>query len=244
MKPLETVGRVTTRDGQDLVLYHRDGAFQIRVGGMELTSSRLHGSEIALSELAQQEIPGVAAPRVLIGGLGMGYTLRAALDCFPRGARFLVAEVFPEVVAWNRGPLAHLAANPLADRRVEVLAADVAVVLDRGPFDAILLDVDNGPTRSPSSRTPVSTVPGPRAPVPGAGPEGILALWSAADEPFFERRMRRARPAVSPPAGEGAEQPHRPAPPHHLPGALQRPRGPGGRRAVAEGAAAGGGRRK
>jgi spermidine synthase len=193
MKPLETVGRVTTRDGQDLVLYHRDGTFQIRVGGLELMSSRLHGSELALAELAREAIPGVAAPRVLIGGLGMGYTLRAALDCFPKTAAFLVAEVFPEVVAWNRGPLAHLAADPLADRRVRVLAADVGETLDRGPFDAILLDVDNGPVAfTLESNAGLYDAAGIERLRRSLAPGGVLAVWSASDEPAFERRLRRA----------------------------------------------------
>ncbi len=193
MKPLETVGRVTTRDGQDLVLYNREGWFQIRVGGLELMSSRLHGSEVALAELAHEEIRDVAAPRVLVGGLGMGYTLRAALDCFPRQAELLVAEVFPEVVAWNRGPLAHLAANPLADRRVRVLEADVAETLDQGPFDAILLDVDNGPTPfTLESNAGLYDASGLGRLCRALAPGGILALWSAGDEPVFERRLRRA----------------------------------------------------
>ncbi len=193
MKPLETVGRVTGRDGQEVALYRRDDWFQIRVDGLELMSSRFHGSEMALSELAREAIPGVAAPRVLVGGLGMGYTLRAALDCFPREARFLVAEVFPEVVAWNRGPLAHLAANPLADHRVEVLAVDVAETLDRGPFDAILLDVDNGPTPfTLESNAALYDPSGLGRLCRALAPGGILALWSAGDEPVFERRMQRA----------------------------------------------------
>lgn len=193
MRPLETLGRVRTRDGQNLVLYHRDGDFQIRVDGLELMSSRAHGSEDMLAELAQDAIRHVAAPRILVGGLGMGFTLRAALDRFPRKATLVVAEVFPEVVAWNRGLLAHLAASPLDDPRVRVLEADVAEVLGTARFDAILLDVDNGPaafTLESNARLYGTSGIGRICRSLAAG--GVLALWSATVEPAFERKLRRA----------------------------------------------------
>lgn len=192
MKPLETVGRVT-RDGLDLALYHRDGAFQIRVDGMELMSSQAHGSEDALAELAQEAILGVKAPRVLVGGLGMGFTLRAALDRFPRRAELVVAEVFPEVVVWNRGPLAHLAARPLEDPRVRVVESDVSALLGKTPFDCILLDVDNGPTAfSLPSNAGLYDAVGIARICRSLKDGGVLALWSADLDPAFERRLQRA----------------------------------------------------
>ncbi len=193
MKPVETIDQAKTHDGQDLVLYHRDGVFQIRVDGMELMSSRAHGSEAALSELTREALAKVEAPRVLIGGLGMGFTLRAALDCFPPRATLVVAEVFAEVVRWNRGPLAHLAKRPLDDRRVRLRQADVAEVLAEGPFDGILLDVDNGPqafTLEANAR--LYDARGIVRLRDALTARGVLSLWSAGDEPAFERGLKRA----------------------------------------------------
>lgn len=193
MKPATNLGRVTTRDGEELALYERDGVFQIRIDGMELMSSRAHGSEKALAQLTRDAIAAVAAPKVLIGGLGMGFTLRSALDCFQRSAQIVVAEVFPQVVAWNRGPLAHLAARPLEDPRVTLRQSDVARVIGSGPFDAIILDVDNGPAAfSLESNAGLYTLSGLRRIRRALTAGGVLAVWSAADEPAFERRLRRA----------------------------------------------------
>ncbi len=193
MKPIETIDQAKTHDGQDLVLYHRDGAYQIRVDGMELMSSRAHGSEAALSELTQEALARVAAPRILVGGLGMGFTLRAALDCFPAQATLVVAEVFAEVVKWNRGPLAHLAKRPLDDPRVRLRQADVAEVLREGPYDGILLDVDNGPqafTLEANAR--LYGARGIARLRDALSQKGVLSLWSAGDEPAFERGLKRA----------------------------------------------------
>ncbi len=209
MKPVETLDQAKTHDGQDLVLYHRDGVYQIRVDGMELMSSRAHGSEAALAELTQEALAKLEAPRVLIGGLGMGFTLRAALDCFSAKARLVVAEVFPEVVRWNRGPLAHLARRPLEDRRVRLRQADVARVLTEGPFDGILLDVDNGPqafTLEANADLYDARGIGRLRDALTAG--GVLSVWSAGDEPAFERglarggfRVRRVRVPARGPGG-------------------------------------------
>jgi spermidine synthase len=129
----------------ELVLRARGGLFEIRCNGWELVSNRAHHSESVLARLVCTRLEGAA--RMLIGGLGMGYTLRAALDALDASARVVVAELLPEVVAWNRGPLAALAGRPLADARVSVDCRDVAAVLGerRGAFDAVVLDVDNGP---------------------------------------------------------------------------------------------------
>ena len=192
MKPVETIAEAKTHDGQSLVLYHRDGVFQIRVDGMELMSSRAHGSEAALAQLTRDALRGMPAPRVLIGGLGMGFTLRAALDCFPPKATLVVAEVFPEVVTWNRGPLAHLARRPLDDRRVRLRQADVARVLEEGPFDAVLLDVDNGPqafTLEANAR--LYQAHGIDRARQTLADKGVLSVWSAGDEPAYERALVR-----------------------------------------------------
>ncbi len=193
MIPLETLGRATTADGRDLVLYHRDGVFQIRVDGLELMSSNAHGSETALAELAQEAVRHVLRPRILIGGLGMGFTLRAALDCFPKTATIVVAELFAEVVEWNRGPLSHLAKRPLDDPRVRLHRADVNDLLDGEPFDAILLDVDNGPGAfTVTSNERLYGASGIDRLVRAVKEQGVLALWSATVEQVFERKLRKA----------------------------------------------------
>ena len=192
MIPWETLGRERAPDGAELVLYHRNGEYSIRVGGRELMSSRAHGSEEELARRACSGLP--AGARVLIGGLGLGYTLRAALDGLSAGATVQVAEIVPAVVAWNRGPLAHLAGRPLDDARVTLEPHDVGAVMKRGPrWDAILLDVDNGPaalTRKANQSlygdTGLATAR--RALRPG----GVLAVWSASPDHAFEKRLARA----------------------------------------------------
>lgn len=195
MLPLETLGRVTTADGKELVLYHRDGVFHIRIDGLELMSSRAHGSEQMLARLACDRIEGVTGPRMLIGGLGLGYTLRAALDCLRADAEVVVAELFPAVVEWNRGPLAHLAGYPLRDPRVRVEESDVRDLLGErsASFDAILLDVDNGPEAlTLASNQWLYTAPGLAALRRSLKGAGVLAIWSPYRDTAFVRRLRRA----------------------------------------------------
>ena len=193
MKPLEKLGQVATPDGRDLILYRRDGSFQIRLDGLELMTSRAHGSEDALAELAQQTRRGTSPPRVLIGGLGMGFTLRAALDCFPPRATLVVAEVFAEVIAWNRGPLASLADHPLDDPRVRVEETDVAKLLGDRCFDVILLDVDNGPNAfTLETNRRLYNDSGIQRLARSLTAGGVLAVWSATSEPAFEKRLHRA----------------------------------------------------
>src|SRR5580704_10021569 len=135
-------------------LIRRGEEYLILADGAILMSSRLHGSEEALATLACQRVRTLEQPSVLIGGLGMGFTLRATLDLLPEDSTVVVAELVPAVVEWNRGPLAALAGHPLKDTRVRVEIEDVAVVLSSraGSFDAVLLDVDNGPTAFAASR--------------------------------------------------------------------------------------------
>ena len=136
---------VVPGDGDELRLMRRGAEYSITTGSTELMNSRLSGSEEALATLAHERLSDVAAPRVLIGGLGMGFTLRAALGVFGPKARIVVAELVPAVIAWARGPLAGLYGDSLADPRGEIREGDVAALIAEGDWDAILLDVDNGP---------------------------------------------------------------------------------------------------
>ncbi|MDA0302336.1 MAG: hypothetical protein O2822_07390 [Chloroflexi bacterium] len=194
MKPWETLDSTRTPDGSTLELRRHDGEYVIRAeAGYDLMTSRMHGSEDAMMSLAcPHPRPGA---RVLIGGLGMGYTLRAALDLLPPDGQAVVGELNPAVVEWNRGPLGPLAGHPLDDPRTEIIVGDVANVIRRGvqEFDAILLDVDNGP-KAPTQKgnlwlyKPAGLAAAHRALRPG----GALAVWSVDNEVGFERQLRSA----------------------------------------------------
>lgn len=213
MLPLETIGRATARDGTELVLYHRDGVFQIRVDGWELVSSRAHGSEAALASLSCAALGSRSAPRVLIGGLGMGYTLRAALDALPAEASVIVVELFGAVVDWNRGVLGSLARHPLLDPRTTVEVADVFTHLGRSaePFDAILLDVDNGPaclTLAYNAR--LYSASGLARARRALRPDGVLAVWSPSPDGALVERAKRPGFSVTVheiPARDAAQDP-------------------------------------
>ena len=186
-------------ESEDLRLLQRGGEFSIRVDGSELMNSRIHGSEDAMAELACARIASLPCPRVLIGGLGMGYTLAAALNRLGPESRVEVAELVPAVVAWNRGPLAVLAGHPLDDERVTVLECDVAQIIRAAhqAYDAILLDVDNGPrglTRKGNDR--LYTRAGLDAVFTALRPAGVFALWSASPNRAFCRLLRKAGFAV------------------------------------------------
>ncbi len=146
-EPWQVLDTATAPSGERLVLRRRGAEFSIRCDGWDLMGSRAQHSEQELARQGCADLSGGkrGQARVLIGGLGMGYTLRAALDVLPAAARVTVAEIFPAVVAWNRGPLAPLAGRPLDDPRVAVASRDVAALLAPGAWEAILLDVDNGP---------------------------------------------------------------------------------------------------
>jgi len=183
----------------DLRLYRRNGEFSIRVGGSELMNSRVHGSEDAMAELAYARIASLPSPRVLIGGLGMGYTLAAALNRLGTGGRVVVAELVAAVVAWNRGPLAALAGRPLDDDRVTLRECDVAQILraEHRAYDAILLDVDNGPrglTRKCNGWLYTRT--GLAAAFAALRPAGVFALWSAGPDRAFTPLLLEAGFAV------------------------------------------------
>ncbi len=193
MKPLELLGQTLTPDGTDMKLTRRDNEYIILANGKSLMSSRMHGSEEALATLACRQVRTLEQPCVLVGGLGMGFTLRATLDFLPQDAMVVVAELVPAVVEWNRGPLGPLAGHPLKDKRVRVDVGDVAVTLSSSPgrFDVVLLDVDNGPAAfTASGNAGLYGDRGLAAARAALKMGGVLAVWSAWDDRQFEQRLR------------------------------------------------------
>ena len=193
MKGWELLGATSAPDGTDIRLTRRDNEYVILANGKPLMSSRLHGSEEALATLGSTEARQLTRPRVLVGGLGMGFTLRAVLDVLPSAAVVVVAELLPAVIEWNRGPLAALTCYPLRDPRVRVEVADVGFTLraNRGRFDAILLDVDNGPAAfTVDVNAGLYDNSGVAAAYAALCPRGTLAIWSAWEDTKFEQRLR------------------------------------------------------
>jgi spermidine synthase len=193
MKPWEVLGRARMPDGTELTLTGHPSEFAILADGETLMTSRNHQSESLLGTVGCDRARRLARPVVLIGGLGMGFTLRAALDILPPDARVLVAELSPEVLAWNRGPLGPLANHPLTDPRVRVEAGDVTVALrsHAGEFDAILLDVDNGPlAMSAATNAALYDKTGVALARAALRPGGVLAVWSAGHNHGYEKRLR------------------------------------------------------
>jgi spermidine synthase len=179
----------------ELRLYKRGEEFSIRLDRCELMNSRVHGSEEALAELACARVAGRSRPQVLVGGLGMGYTAAAALQQLGPDGRVVVAELVPAVVKWNRGPLADLAGRPLDDDRVTVREVDVAQILktEHGAYDAILMDVDNGPEGlALKSNNWLYLRAGLAATFAALRPAGVLAVWSVGPDRAFTERLREA----------------------------------------------------
>jgi len=183
-------------NGGELRLYQRNNEFSIKIVGRgELMNSRIHDSENALAEHTCARLVDCAKPQLLIGGLGMGFTLAAALRHLSDQAQVIVAELVPAVVAWNRGPLGDRAGHPLRDPRVTVSETDVARLLMAGEqtYDAILLDVDNGPeglTRKENDW--LYSISGLNEAYAALRPRGLLAVWSAGPDKNFLRRLRKA----------------------------------------------------
>jgi spermidine synthase len=193
MKAWELLGATSAPDGTDIRLTRRDDEYVILANGRPLMSSRLHGSEEALATLACTQPRTLTHPRVLVGGLGMGFTLRAVLDLLPSAAVVIVAELVPAVVQWNRERLGALAGYPLRDARVRIEVADVGFTLRANPgrFDAILLDVDNGPAAfTVAVNAGLYDNSGVAAVYAALGPRGTLAVWSAWEDRTFEQRLR------------------------------------------------------
>ena len=191
--------RIPGTDGE-LRLMRRGAEFSIMLGSNELMNSRLSGSEAALATLAAKKIEAVESPHVLIGGLGMGFTLRAALGVLGSKAQIVVAELVPAVIAWARGPMAEIFGDSLADPRVEIREVDVAQVIERHPltFDAILLDVDNGPeglTRKANDA--LYDLPGLKMAHTALRRGGVFAVWSSGPDSKFSKHLRQAGFAVN-----------------------------------------------
>ncbi len=214
MKPHVTLGTAQTPDGAVMTLVSQGDGLVIRVGGQPLMHSRQHGSEEAMAAAGCAHLGRRPRPRVLVGGLGMGYTLRATLELLPPTASIVVAELIPAVVEWNRGPLGHLAAFPLQDPRVDVREQDVAQVLvqERGKLDAVLLDVDNGPGGlTTSENDQLYGKQGIARCWQALASGGVLVVWSAHPDPGYAKRLEQAGFAVQVqtvraggPSGKGA----------------------------------------
>ncbi|MGN6147998.1 MAG: spermidine synthase, partial [Rhizomicrobium sp.] len=193
MIPWVLLDKVAVAGGDELRLMRRGEEFSIFSGPTPLMNSRMSGSEKALAELACARVGERKKCHVLIGGYGMGFTLRAALACLRPDARVTVAELVPAVIAWARGPMAHLSAGCLDDPRVTIREEDVRKTIgaDTTRFDAILLDVDNGPDGlTQASNDRLYNLSGLHAARSALRPGGVLAVWSAAPSPQFTRRLQ------------------------------------------------------
>ncbi|QQR88558.1 MAG: spermidine synthase [Myxococcales bacterium] len=194
MKPRRVIDTTSTPDGATLQLVWERGHYVIRISGVTLMSSEMHGSEEAMAAAAAELLGDRAkSAKVLVGGLGMGFTLRAALDAFGKGARITVAELIPAVVAYNRGVLGPLAERPLADKRVTLYHGDVRDALRVAPWDAILMDVDNGPDAfTTTTNESLYDWLGVKAMAEALAPGGVLVLWSVEANSSFEKSLKRA----------------------------------------------------
>jgi spermidine synthase len=193
MIPWKVLATVTTAEGKLELRQRGAREFLITIDGRVLMTSSERSSEEALATLACERLAGRKAPRVLIGGLGMAYTLRAALDVLPRAAQVTVAELTPEVEAWCRGPLAALTRSAALDRRVRIVIRDVARVIEdakAGAYDAIILDIYEGP-HGPSRREndPFYGRAALARTFAALAPGGVLAIWSEEGNVVFKRRM-------------------------------------------------------
>ena len=190
----ELLGTAHVPGGEELRLFRHDRDFMIVLGGNELMSSRMSGSEVALATQTCARLTNQTNPRLLIGGYGMGFTLRAALECLGKGGRIMVAELVPEIIDWARGPMQDLAAGCLDDPRVTLYMGDVIdeIAGAQDEYDAILLDVDNGPdglTREANNG--LYSGRGLRAAKRALRPGGVLAIWSASRDDAFANRLRK-----------------------------------------------------
>jgi spermidine synthase len=193
--PSELLGRALTPDGTDMTLLRRGHEYVILADGKALMSSRMHGSEEALATFGCDRARRLEDPCVLVGGLGMGFSLRAALDLLPPSATVVVAELLPAIVEWNRRFLGDLAGHPVDDKRTCVEMGDVAQLLRgaRGRFDAVLLDVDNGPSAfAQSGNGALYGDAGLAVARAALRPHGTYAVWSAREDTKFEHRLRYA----------------------------------------------------
>ena len=194
MIPRERLASARIPGGGEMILFRRGDDHMILVDRDELMSSRMSGSEEALALMTAQRLGKRPGQRWLIGGYGMGFTLRAALGVLPKDAVVTVAELVPEIVDWAKGPMAHMTGNSLDDPRTRIRIGDVADAISDGSWDAILLDVDNGPdglVRAGNDRLYSSA--GLAAARAALSKGGILAIWSAAPDPAFAKRLAAVR---------------------------------------------------
>jgi spermidine synthase len=199
MIPRELIDTAQVPGGPELRLFRHDRDFMIVLGGNELMSTRMNGSEIALAEQTCERLKGLQRPRLLIGGYGMGFTLRAALAALGADAEIVVIELVPKIIEWARGPMQELAAGCLDDPRVELVLGDVADEIrdSKGSYDAILLDVDNGPEGlTAEANHQLYTKQGLRQAKAALRPGGVLSIWSAFRDAAFRGRLERAGFAV------------------------------------------------
>jgi spermidine synthase len=200
MIPWTLIDTAKVPDGdEELRLKQRGSEFSIMLGTSELMNSRLSGSEEALARLSIDKIRDRKGPTMLIGGLGMGFTLRAALAELPQDAKVVVAELVPAVIRWAKGPMAEIFKGCLDDPRVTIREADVGLLIRAEPntYDAILLDVDNGPealTREENDR--IYDRSGLGAARTALRPDGVLSVWSSSPDSRFTRRLQTAGFAV------------------------------------------------
>jgi spermidine synthase len=199
MKPRELIDTAEIPGAENLRLFRRGEDFMIVLDRNELMNSRMNGSEEALATMTCARLNGRNAPHLLIGGYGMGFTLRAALASLDADARLTVVELVPRIISWARGPMVALTAGCLDDPRVQLVEGDVALSIGgaRSSYDAILLDVDNGPDglTSPANEGLYSQR-GLKAAMGALNAGGVLAVWSAGPDPAFSRRLRDAGFAV------------------------------------------------
>jgi len=192
MKPSVRLATAKTPDGGEMELYKHDRDFTIKINGQDLMSSRQHESELELARLGCAHLTDSKAPSVLIGGLGLGYTLRQVLDMLNPHAKVVVSELLGAVVEWNREFLGELNGQPLEDKRVDLKTGDVVGLISRsrGKFDAILLDIDNGPSAMTSSaNSRLYSYEGIMACRHALREHGCLAVWSAEPSKKFERLL-------------------------------------------------------
>jgi spermidine synthase len=195
MKKWTCVESIPMPDGKTISLSEHDGSYWIAVGGVPLMSTRKHASEEKIAELACAHAAVIGGARVLIGGLGFGFTLKAALSALAPDATVVVVELLAAVIGWNRNPLLKLAAGALEDPRVTVLQKDVGDVIreSRGSFDSIILDVDNGPAAlTAGGNYHLYTAEGLDYARAALKPRGCLAVWSVSADPAFAKLMGRA----------------------------------------------------
>ena len=195
MIPLEHLDTAQVPGGDELRLMRRGADHMIVLDRNELMNSRMSGSEETLANWTAERLEGRTAQTWLIGGYGMGFTLRAAQKALPADTRLVVAELVPKIVEWARGPMADLTGDCLADPRVELVHKDVALMIAAGrlTYDAILLDVDNGPdglVREENNR--LYTREGLQTAKAALKPGGVLAVWSAGQDPVFASRLRKS----------------------------------------------------